>query len=236
MKKLVFISIIVGMCLAAPVVGYPITGSLYDADEIVYLPVPPNLDYTNHASGTIDASGYGINNPLDYTIVVENKLDYTRWKEFLYDLTFTSVNPLSSGMDFHIDFSITNPAWLIDSMQPQFLCQAYWGTLIAGTPSPPAALPPPTWRVVGWPGNNQQAPVELTAQQIASADYIIDLGLTSHHPLGVPCYDWNPEWVSLSFSGYGFILDYEFTDWCVPEPTTILLLGLGSLLLRRRRA
>ena len=50
-------------------------------------------------------------------------------------------------------------------------------------------------------------------------------------------YDWNPEWVSLEFYGYGFEVDYDFTDWCIPEPATMSLLALGGLaLIRRKRA
>lgn len=231
MKKLVFISIMVVICMAIPAMGYPITGSFYDADEVVLLPDPPSSEYTNYASGTIDASNYDDLNRLDYTILVENELDFTRWKEFLMDLTFTYVaqNP---WIELHIDFSMTNPAWIEDPLNnPQFICEAYWGYGPVTNPSQGS-----TWRAIGFPGNNPNAPQSPLLQGLMGTENdLINLGLGSSHPLGVPYYDWNPEWVSLSFYGYGFTLDYEFTDWCIPEPTTILLLGLGGLLLRRRR-
>ena len=239
MKKLVFISIMVVICMAVPAMGYPVTGSLYDADEIVYLPVPPNPAYTNYASGTIDASDPLIYNDLngyashlDHTILVENELDFTKWKEFLMDLKFTFVAP-NPWIELHIDFSMTNPAWLDDPVNnPQFLCEAYWGYGPVTAP-----LPGSTWRAIGFPGSNPNAPQSPLLQSLMGTENdLINLGLGSNHPLGLPFYDWNPEWVSLSFHGYGFTVDYEFTDWCIPEPTTVLLLGLGGLLLRRRRA
>ena len=105
--------------LAVPVWGYPITGSYYDADEIVLLPILPNPNYTNYASGTIDAMNYTNENPLDYTIVVENRFDPINWKEILYDLTNIQV-ATEYAMDFHVDFSKTNPAWPGEPTAPQF--------------------------------------------------------------------------------------------------------------------
>jgi len=217
------------VCMAGTAMGYPITGSYYDADQIVYLPSDPYPDCTNKTSGTIDARQYDSGNPLDYTIVVENEFDPLRWKEFLYDLTITQYNPDDYLIDFHIDFSMTNPAWYEDPEQPRFYCEAYWQTLIAGSPNPC----PPTWRVVGWPGNNPQAPQSSVLQGIPIWDQWIDLMLPPFD--GTEYYDWNPEWVSLEFYGYGFAVDYDFTDWCIPEPATMSLLGLGALALLRRR-
>ena len=236
MHKLVFISIIVAMCMAVPAMGYPITGSIYDADEIVPLPAP-NPNYTNYAQGTIDASNpiyndeNGYASHFDYTILVENELDPLRWKEFLMDLTFTYVAP-NPWIELHIDFSKTNPAWEIDpGNNPQFICEAYWGY---GPVNPP--LPGSTWRAIGFPVNNPNAPQSLMVQSaLGTENDLIDLGLSANHPLGVPYYDWNPEWVSLSFHGYGFTVDYDFIDWCIPEPSSMLLIGTALLALFRKK-
>lgn len=230
MTKYAVLSLVCVAVIAGPAMAYPVTGVLYDADAIVPLPVPPNPEYTNYTSGRIDAMNYTSDNPLDYTIVVENELDPIRWKEFLYQLTIVQYNPEDYVMDFHIDFSTTNPAWYEDPQQPQFLCEAYWQTLIAGTPNPA----PASWTVVGYPGNNSKAPISpvlaLAGPQI---DQWIDLMLPPFD--GTKYYDWNPQWVSLEFSGYGFAVDYDFTDWCIPEPASLALLGIGAVTLLRRK-
>lgn len=158
-------------------------------------------------------------------------MDPLRWKEFVYDLINIQVNQQDYGMDFHVDFSITNPEWEIDPSNPQFLCEAYWGTLIAGSPDPA----PLSWRVLGFPGNNPNAPQSVLQGLLGTEDYLLNLQLTENHPLGVPFYDWNPEWVSLSFSGWGFTLEYQFADLCIPEPATLCLLLLGGLAMLNRR-
>lgn len=51
----------------------------------------------------------------------------------------------------------------------------------------------------------------------------------------------NPEWEELRYDfnvpagGYVFIKDIHITTECVPEPATLLLLGLGAMMLRRKR-
>ena len=237
MNKLVFISIIVAMCMAVPAMGYPTTGSIYDADLIVDLPQPPESAYTNYAQGTIDASDpiyndeNGYASHFDYTILVENEWDPLRWKEFLMDLTFTFVAQ-DPWIELHIDFSKTNPEWEINPVNnPQFICEAYWGY---GPVTDP--LPGSTWLAIGFPGSNPNAPQSPLLQSLmGSENDLINLALPQHHPLGVPYYDWNPEWVSLSFHGYGFTVDYEFTDWCIPEPATLALLLAGGFLALSRK-
>lgn len=229
-KKTAF-AVTLSLLICAPAVAYPIAGSAYDADEVVPLPVPPSTEYTNQTSGRIDALNYNEGNPLDYTIVVQNEFSLERWKEFLYELTNIQCNPADCFMDFHVDFSSTNPAWLVDQGEPRFLCEAYWNTLYAGS----GALPPMTWTVVGYPGDNAQAPLSPVLSLAGQVDYYMDLQLPPYDK--TTYYDWNPEWVSLSFYGWGFALDYRFTDWCIPEPATLTLVGLGAaLLLKRRRA
>ena len=236
MKKLFVMSFCM-LFVAGAAMGYPITGSLYDADEIIPLPVPANPNYTNYAQGTIDASDpiynddNGYASHFDYTILVENELDPLRWKEFLMDLTFTFVAP-EPWIELHIDFSTTNPEWLIDPVNnPQFLCEAYWGYGPVTAP-----LPGSTWRAIGFPGNNPNAPQSpLLLSLLGTENELMDLGVVPSHPI-YPYYDWNPEWVSLSFHGYGFTVDYEFTDWCIPEPATLALMLIGGFLgLARRR-
>ena len=214
--------------LGAPVWGYPITGSTYDADEIVLLPVVPTPNYTNYAFGTIDATGtqgYDDGNFLDYTIVIENIFRQDAWKEILFDLSNIQVE-FDSWLEIHVDFSMTNPAWENDPQQPQFYCEAFWDVT-------PPAQPPLDWKVVGFPGNNPNAPLKLDPLDVAFADVVLDWMLPPYD--GSSYYDWNPEWASLEFYGYGFSLDYELTDWCVPEPATLSLLALGSLVFCRRR-
>ena len=224
---------------AGTAMGYPIRDSLYDADEIIPLPDPPSPDHTNYASGTIDASNNTSADPLDYTIVVENVLNEDNWKEWLYDLTYTYANQEPDGYhaDFHIDYSITNPAWYPGSTEPQFICTDYWGVGYSAVPAPGQL--PLNWRTVGFPlmrpdeNGTYTQPVKVNPGDPLVDDYL---------DMEVPPWDdfdeyfwWNPEWVSLSFYGYGFTVDYEFTDWCIPEPMTMSLLALGGLALLRRR-
>jgi len=228
---------------AGTAVGYPIRGSLYDADEIIVLP-PPNPDYTNYASGTIDASNNTSENPLDYTIVVENDLNFDNWKEWLYDLTYTYANQEPNGYhaDFHIDYSVINPEWDGTPATPQFLCTDYWGLGYPAVPQPGEM--PLSWRTVGFPlmrpdeNGTYTQPVKVNPA---------DPSVNAYLDMEVPPWDepqgddfdeyfwWNPEWVSLEFYGWGFVVDYEFTDWCIPEPMTVSLLALGGIALLRRR-
>jgi hypothetical protein len=220
------LAIMSGVCA-----GYPIAGDYYDANEVVNLPVPPEPTYTNHASGHIDASlgmGYSDNNPLDYVIVIENIWNPINWKELELCLSGIVLEP-DYFMDFHIDFSQTNPAWETDPTEPRFYCQAVWNIANWSSSGTPA---PPQWMVVGYPDNNV-APLEIDPTVVACADVVLDWELPPYD--GSTYFDWNPEWVSLEFHGYGFTLDYDMTDWCVPEPATLSLLALGSLALWRRR-
>ena len=104
MKKTFLFTLLLTMFLAFAVNAYPISGSMYDPDEIIYLPVPPNPEYTNYTSGSIDAMAYTSDTPFDYTIVVQNEFDLNRWKEFLYRLTNIVYSDNGAAMDFHLDF------------------------------------------------------------------------------------------------------------------------------------
>jgi len=57
----------------------------------------------------------------------------------------------------------------------------------------------------------------------------------------VSTYEWriypNPEWEEFVISGNIYVDELVVDTWCIPEPATIGLLGLGALaVLRRRRA
>jgi len=54
------------------------------------------------------------------------------------------------------------------------------------------------------------------------------------------CVNFNPEWISVDVAGYNFkmsdsAIPGSIIHECVPEPATIMLLGLGGLVLRKRR-
>lgn len=52
---------------------------------------------------------------------------------------------------------------------------------------------------------------------------------------GAVILDYNPEWVSIDIRGWNFEIDGLITHECLPEPATLSLLVLGSVLLFRRR-
>ncbi|MHC4294761.1 MAG: PEP-CTERM sorting domain-containing protein [Planctomycetota bacterium] len=230
LKSNLFCVVVCISVLGASAMGGPVTGDYYDADKIVYLPVPPNPNYTNYDSGSIDAMNNNCEEPFDYTIVIENKWDPDRWKEFLFDLTLTGLYVEDYFIDIHVDFSSTN----LDPCYPeQFYCEALWNVFYATYPdSLPAGG---AWRVIGLPSTKPSAPQGLDPALIGTEDLLVDYQLPEHHPLEVPYFDWNPEWVSLTFYGWGFAGTYEFTDWCVPEPATLSLLALGGVFLVKRR-
>jgi hypothetical protein len=47
--------------------------------------------------------------------------------------------------------------------------------------------------------------------------------------------DYNPEWVSIDIRGVGVDIQGTIVHECIPEPATMVLLGLGVLTLLRRR-
>jgi len=197
--------------MACPVMGTP-----YTADEIIPLPDPPSPDYTNYASGTVTLGEY----PDDYIIMVENELEYCNWKEWVITYTFTPTDEEDWLADLHVDYSFQ-----VGEEPPEFdhltigEATAFWQTAYFHQDSEPP--PPETWTAVGYPFSIGE-PLMVDPQQ---ADVVINTD-----PF---CY--NPEWVSLEFGGGNVQVGYTFYDWCIPEPTTLSLLALGSLLVARRR-
>ncbi|MCC7409914.1 MAG: PEP-CTERM sorting domain-containing protein [Phycisphaeraceae bacterium] len=199
-----------GLALAGPAWAVP-----YTADKIVPLP-PPNPQYTNIDSGTI-IFGPG---QEEYIVEVENNLRLDHWKEWMIIYTITPLTPDNWLADLHVDYSkIVDPGppepWfdlLLEGSQ-----YAFWQTYYGGSSSPV----PLSWTVVGYPFTVN--PISVDPQQ---ADLVIDT---------MPFW-WNPEWVSLEFSGANVQIDYTFIDWCVPEPSALGVLALAGLgVLRRRR-
>ncbi|MCC7204151.1 MAG: PEP-CTERM sorting domain-containing protein [Phycisphaeraceae bacterium] len=196
------------MVLTGPAWAVP-----YIADKIVPLP-PPNPNYTNTDSGTV------IFGPAqdDYIVEVQNDLRLDHWKEWMIVYTITPLEPVWIA-DLHVDYSL-----LVDPVPPQPLFDilieggqsAFWQTYYATNSSPM----PLSWTVVGYPFSVN--PVSIDPRE---ADLVIDT---------MPFW-WNPEWVSLEFSGANVRIDYQFIDWCVPEPATLGVLALAGLALLGRR-
>ncbi|MCC7147342.1 MAG: PEP-CTERM sorting domain-containing protein [Phycisphaeraceae bacterium] len=187
----------------------------YSADEIVPLPAP-NPNYTNAASGTVILGAY----PDEYIIMVENELRFDHWKEWMIIYTITPLEPNDWLADLHVDYSmLINPGGgppLFENLQ-MGLDTAFWQTYYGGTGS----LMPLTWTVVGFP--NTVVPLKVNPLQ---ADLVVC----------TDPFNWNPEWVSLEFGGANVRIDYQFVDWCIPEPGSLALLAVAGLgwMVRRR--
>jgi len=213
------ITLIGGIVCCALLIPGTVLGVPYPADRVVPLPVPPSPDYTNHDQWGFDLPGG------TYTVQVENTLDFTHWKEWSLML---SVAPIVQGQpwfaDFHINYSHQVQA------EP-----ALWENDVISTPlGPKTAIwqsyyhswsPEPIggeiFTVVGYPF----LPGLPTKVDPQNANLVVDT---------LP-FDYNPQWVSLEFEGSNVMVHYIFTDWCIPEPATLALAGLGGLLIQRRR-
>ncbi len=219
-----------GVCILA--LALPVMADPYPADEIIPLPVPPNPEYTNTASGTLV---FGSENPA-YTVMVENELILQNWKEWIIQYTITPLNPEDWWFDPHVDYGFrVNPGEeppLFDRCQMEAinpttgqmqLYSAWWDTLVTGSGSAPPTTT--VWTAAGFPFANQSAGLFVMSSPLGPIDYLIDT-----YP-----FDFNPEWVSLEFAGRNVQIDYVFYDWCVPEPTTVGLMLLGSAIIIRRR-
>ena len=223
MKKLMCV-----LCLTLAVACVS-QGVPYQADEIVFLPGTPYPDHTNEARGIVE---FG-QEPGDYTVMVENELKLENWKEWVIKYTITPLNPESWYFDPHIDYSI-----MVDPAQPiedswfdriqmtipgtQTLTTAWWDVGYFGSPSSPSETF--VWYAAGFPHNVLGAG-QYVSSIISKPDVTIDTWP----------FDWNPEWVSLEFAGANVLVEYEFVDWCVPEPGSVCLLGLGCLFFRKKR-
>lgn len=211
-RRIVLCVIGLGCCFA---LAGPAWSAPYTADKIVPLP-PPNPNYTNTDSGTI-ILGEGLQ---DYTVVVENQWRLDHWKEWMIVYTITPLNPNNWLADLHVDYSLLvdpNPELplfdiLMEGGQP-----ALWQTYYATNNSPM----PLSWTAEGYPFSVN--PISIDPRE---ADLVINT---------LPFW-WNPQWVSLEFSGSNVQIDYVFVDWCIPEPSALGVLALAGLgVLRRRR-
>lgn len=208
-------TVVLAFCGVA-LMAYPVIGTPFPADEIILLPDPPSPEYTNHAEGTVTLEAP----PDDYIIMVENVLDYCNWKEWIITYTFTPTDE-DWLADLHVDYAFQVPGEdppLFDHLTIG-TDTAFWQTAYFTESSEPP--PPDTWTAVGYPFSIGE-PLKVDPSQ---ADLVINTD-----PF---CY--NPEWVSLEFEGGNVQVGYTFYDWCIPEPTTLALLALGSLLVARRR-
>lgn len=205
--------IILAVCCVALLSGAAFA-TTFEPNKTVGLPVPPNPGYTNADSGTITLT---TGNP--YISVVQNTLNMDHWKEWWIKYTITILDPQADWLaDFHIDYSHKLPfpenMWERDMIDPH---EAFFQTYYAKRSSPQ----PLVWVAVGYPSSIGQ-PLKVNPQ---NADAVIDT---------LP-FDYNPEWVSLDFVGTNVQVSYEFYDWCIPEPASLSLLGLGAMALLRRR-
>jgi hypothetical protein len=218
MNRIVFLTTIVlilAVTSPASVGDEPSNGippNSFVPDKTVPLPAP-NPNYTNTDSGTVLLTGNA------YNVIVQNEYNLLHWKEWLIHYDITIVDPqLPYLVDLHIDYChpvAGTPYYQWDQMGIQ---NAFWQTYYGKDTSPM----PLSWTAAGYPLALPGPPLRVNPQQ---ANLVVD---TSP-------FTYNPEWVSLHFEGINATVQYSFFDWCIPEPATLALLGMGASAMLRRR-
>ena len=149
-------------------------------------------------------------------LYVENVLDPLRWKEWTIQIWVPDLPNIDDITQISVDYDCT--------AQHTDPCEVF---VVSMDPVPGTVTPP-------WAGYKGFYASTFEAKWADCGTTPVGSG--EEHPWG------NPQWVSYHFyvddditypDGWGVWID----DYCIPEPATICLLGLGTLgLLKRRTA
>jgi len=125
-------------------------------------------------------------------------------------MTISSLDPAAQSR-FRYTINWSTPAWSPNSNAP---------------PLPPLSVDEENL----WIGRDGSPGFSVT---YTFTDKSFDLKL-DRYKLPIP---YNPEWISIDIRGYNFkITDGFIRHECIPEPATLMFLGLGSLIFFRKNA